>query len=112
MKYSTFAKEAGWKDDPIPDSALQRLGGRLADLLDEDQWNNIEKNFLLPALAEREALLEQVADPYPPGSLGEHCLEMRRERDGYRAALEQIAHWADSTDPTSPEAIATLALLK
>lgn len=42
--------------DPIPESALQRLGSALANLLDDDQWNNIEKNYLLPALEHQERM--------------------------------------------------------
>lgn len=48
--------------ETIPDSALKRLGGELAELLDDDQWNNTEQRYLLPALEEREALLAQVGD--------------------------------------------------
>ena len=43
--------------ETIPESTLQRLGAALTDLLDDDQWNNIEKNYLIPALAERETLV-------------------------------------------------------
>ena len=42
--------------EPIPDSALKRLGGELAQLLDDDQWNNTEKRYLLPALEEQDSL--------------------------------------------------------
>lgn len=38
----------------IPDSALKRLGSELTELLDDDQWNNIEHRYLLPALEELE----------------------------------------------------------
>lgn len=53
--------------EPIPPSALQRLGKELAELLDDDHWNNIESNYLLPALeeleqAKRDALPCQVLD--------------------------------------------------
>jgi hypothetical protein len=53
--------------EPIPPSALQRLGAQLAELLDDDHWNNIESNYLLPALkeleqAKRDALPCQVID--------------------------------------------------
>lgn len=47
--------------EPIPDSSLKALGGALTELLDDDQWNNIENRYLLPALAEfccmKDALL-------------------------------------------------------
>ncbi len=46
--------------EPIPDSALKRLGGELAQLLDDDQWNNTEKRYLLPALKEQDALRAEV----------------------------------------------------
>jgi hypothetical protein len=46
--------------ETIPDSALQRLGGALTELLDDDHWNNVEKNFLLPALEERADLADLV----------------------------------------------------
>ena len=48
--------------ETIPDSALQCLGGALTELLDDDQWNNIEHCYLLPALEEMELLRAQAVD--------------------------------------------------
>lgn len=54
----------GGQDDlaPIEPSKLQELGGRLADLLDSDHFNNVEAGYLLPALQEVRALRARVAE--------------------------------------------------
>lgn len=43
-------------------TALQRLGARLADLLDDEAFNNIETNYLIPAIRELEKAPQPSAD--------------------------------------------------
>lgn len=43
-------------------TALQRLGARLADLLDDEAFNNIETNYLIPAIRELETAPQPSAD--------------------------------------------------
>ena len=43
-------------------TALQRLGARLADLLDDEAFNNIEANYLIPAIRELETAPQPSAD--------------------------------------------------
>lgn len=75
--------------EPIPPSALQRLGAQLAELLDDDHWNNIESNYLLPALeeleqAKRDALPCQVLDVLDSER------RAKAKADRYREALERV----------------------
>jgi hypothetical protein len=81
---------------PIPDSALQRLGGALTELLDDDHWNNIEKNYLLPALDERKALRARVA------KLEQDLGKANVRRHVYAGTLIVIADGESRENPGTP----------
>lgn len=105
-------------DKPIAFSALQRLGGALTELLDDDHWNNIEKNYLLPALDERESLLKEIELLRKEKHDALQCSRenvawfetLKADFDTLHDALVKIAAWADSSDTTPCEVIASRAL--
>ncbi len=41
--------------------------------------------------------LDQSADPFPPGHLGDYMVQVRTERDRYRKALDEIAGIGSTT---------------
>ena len=67
-------------EEPDPDSALKRLGGELAELLDDDQWNNVEQRYLLPALAELENARLDFQNAVSVGKKFESRLEALQKR--------------------------------
>ena len=89
---------------PIPQSALRGLGKELAELLDEDHWNNIESNYLQPAfeelimlMVERDrykAELEQAKlNALPPGHMGDWTDQLHRQVNDM-AMLMRMLIWS------------------
>lgn len=82
----------------IPDSALQRLGCVLADCLDDDHWNDIEANYLLPALEERVDLCERISDLESKHPEWMKRIQRERQEERERCAREAaglMCKWLD-----------------
>ena len=66
-------------------SICEKCGGNIP--LGPDASNRCENCGL--------GLFEAHADPFPRGHLGDYMLQLRKERDAYRDALERIANYYD-----------------
>lgn len=96
--------------EPIPDSALKRLGGELAQLLDDDLWNNTEKRYLLPALEEQEVLRSKLLDAEALLTDARECRDYYKHRA--EAAEAELTDWRESARVGGPAIDALRAKLQ